>query len=144
MPAARLNRIAATVSLTIAATLLAGQVQRKVMTAKGETVDIPVPHPLSWWTEDPLRLDASGDLMIGQRAKGGEIVTAKDYRVSQEITRLGTITGIPIVQELESWVQRTDAECHASGGLGTVYAKYEIRKGAAIPISVRFEPEKQQ
>jgi hypothetical protein len=45
---------------------------------------------------------------------------------------------------LESWVQRIDAKCHACGGLGTVHARYRIESGVAIPVSVRFEVEKEQ
>ena len=48
----------------------------------------------------------------------------------------------PKKAELQSWVQKADAECHACGGLGTVYARYKIEEGVAIPVSVRFEPEK--
>ncbi len=44
----------------------------------------------------------------------------------------------PERRELQSWVKRMDAECHACGGLGTVYALYKIHRGVAIPVSVRF------
>ena len=269
MPSASLIRFWAAALLTIAPMHLSAQLQRRVMTAKGSTVDTPVPHPLSWWTSDPLRLDASGDLMIGIAANDGQTVTARDYRVNQAVLTLGAIGGWRIVQilttidpgprivasgwagagtpptqwksllvqdgaadryieiytlqaesglfvpmkpaaiygtgpesilgtydpdtgngggcddgywwfdkagahpvdfsplerairavlpknstytshcwalhpekaELQSWVQRADAECHACGGLGTVYARYRIERGAAIPVSVRFEPE---
>jgi hypothetical protein len=271
VPPPILHRFTAALLLAIAPALLSAQVQRTVSTAKGSTFDTPVPHPLSWWTNDPLRLDASGDLMIGASATDGKIVTAEDYRVSQEVIALGTVAGLRIVQlvttiipgarivasgwasagepatqwksllvqdgtgdryieiyelqaesglyqslkpaaiygdgpdsilgtydpdsgngggcddgywwfdkagvhavdfsplnqaisraippnstytsncwalhpekgELQSWVQRTDAECHACGGLGTVYAQYKIQRGVAIPVSVRFEPENQ-
>jgi hypothetical protein len=269
VPVTILHRLIAAALLTFAATLLSAQVQRMVSTAKGSTLDAPVPHPLSWWTSNPLRLDASGDLMLGKPASDGKIVTEQDYRVSQEVITLGNIEGFRIVQvvtiidpgariissgwasageppaqwksllvqdgtgdqyldiyllqaesglyqplkpaaiyavgsesilgtydpvsgngggctdgywwfdnagphpvdfsplqqavtgalphnstytsncwalhpekgELQSWVQRTDAECHACGGLGTVYARYKIERGTAIPVSVRFEPE---
>jgi len=267
-----LHRFTTALLLTIAPALLSAQVQRMVSTAKGITLDTPVPHPLSWWTRDPLRLDASGDLMIGASATDGKIVTAEDYRVSQEVIALGTVAGLRIVQvvttinpgtrivssgwagaaeppaqwksllvqdgtgdryieiyelqaepglflpikpaaiygvgpdsilatydpvsgngggcddgywwfdkagvhavdfsplkqaigraippnstytsncwalhpekaDLQSWVQKADAECHACGGLGTIYAHYKIERGAAIPVSVRFEPENQR
>jgi hypothetical protein len=269
MPSARLIRLRVAVLLTIAPMLLSPQVQRTVTTAKGSTHDTPLPHPLSWWTSDPLRLDASGDLMIGDTASDGKVVSARDYRVNQAVLNIGAIAGWRIVQilttidpgprivssgwagagapptqwksllvqdgaadryieiytlqaesglfvpmkpaaiydagpesilgtydpdtgngggcedgywwfdkagvhsvdfspleqairavvpknstyathcwalhpekaELQSWVQRADAECHACGGLGTVYARYKIERGAATPISVRFEPE---
>lgn len=47
----------------------------------------------------------------------------------------------PKKEELRSWVQRSDSECQACGGLGTVDAEYKIVKGAAIPIAVHFDPE---
>jgi hypothetical protein len=249
---------------------LPAQVQQKASTTKGSTLDKPVPHPLSWWTKDPLRLDDSRSLMIGNIASDGKVITARDYRVSQNVVTIGTIAGRRIIQiitaihpgtridssdlaaapptqwksllvqdgtgplyieiyklraesgtyeslepaaiygvgsesilgtydpargngggcddgywwfdkegvhpvdfapltraigrvlpdnstytsncwalhpersELESWVQRRDAECHACGGLGTVYAHYKIQRGVAIPVSVRFEPDSQQ
>lgn len=271
MPSATLHRFTAVVLLTFAPALLSAQVQRMVSTAKGSTLDRPVPHFLSWWTKDPLRLDATGDLMIGKPASDGKSITARDYRVSQKVIRLGPIVGLQIIQvittinpgpriissgwasagepptqwksllvqdgtgdryveiyelqaesglysslkpaaiygvgsesvlatfdpdsgngggcddgywwfdkggahavdfspleqaigrvlprnstytsncwalhpkeqELQSWVRRTDAECHACGGLGTIYAHYKIQRGAAIPVSVRFEPQNQ-
>ncbi|HEY0307948.1 MAG TPA: hypothetical protein VGB94_07295 [Acidobacteriaceae bacterium] len=46
--------------------------------------------------------------------------------------------------ELQSWVQKEDAECHACGGLGNIYAQYKIEHGTAIPVSVRFTPEERE
>jgi hypothetical protein len=100
VPSAILHCLIAAVLLAIAPTLFSAQVQRKVSTAKGNTLDTPVPHPLSWWTKDPLRLDTSGDLMIGRPANDGHIVTARDYRVKQKVMQLGTISGLRIVQVL--------------------------------------------
>ena len=48
---------------------LPSQVYQKVFTAKGGSLEIAVPHSLAWWAEDPLRLDAGGDLMLGVPAK---------------------------------------------------------------------------
>jgi hypothetical protein len=247
-----------------------GQWQRILVTDKGETQDVPAPHSLAWWTHDPLRLDESGDLLIGTKADGVHTLTALDYQVQQRVTTLGTIADHRIVQVLttihagphvviygqpaaddppaqwksilvgvganqyveiygvqsdwsgwkidsaeiygsgvnsilgtddlasgngggcsdgywwfdkagahpvdftkledvirravpkegtytsrcwalhpgeaylESWVQRIDAKCHACGGLGTVHARYRIESGVAIPVSVRFEAEKEQ
>ena len=257
--------------LAFAPMLFSAQVQTKIATAKGSSLETPVPHALTWWTHDPLRLDATGDLMIGIRARDGQAVTAQDYRVKQEVKWIGTIAGRKIVQivttidagprivssgwasagqapiqwksllvqtgadgqyveiyelqadsglfmpmtpaaiygagpdailgtydpdtgngggcddgywwfdrdgahevnfsplydaiarvlpreshftrncwalhpeksQLRSWVQKNDAECHACGGLGEVHAEYRIEHGAAIPVSVHFEPEKQ-
>ncbi len=45
----------------------------------------------------------------------------------------------PETSELKSRVQRTDAECHACGGLGEVHAVYRIELGVAKPVSVSFK-----
>jgi hypothetical protein len=47
----------------------------------------------------------------------------------------------PDKAELRSNVQRNNAECHACGQLGEVDAQYQIQDGAALPISVHFEPD---
>lgn len=78
-----------------------GQWQRTLVQEDGqETRDVPVPHPLAWWTHNPLELDESGDLLIGSKANGGIGLTARDYRVQQKVTTLGTIAGHRIVQVL--------------------------------------------
>ena len=265
------RRLWGTAWLAVAPILLSAQVQTKIATSKGDDVKTPVPHALIWWTRDPLRLDASGDLMIGMAAQDGQIVTARDYQVRQEVTGIGTLAGHKIVQiltkidagprivasgwatagqaptqwksllvqvanegqyieiyelqadsglympmtpaaifgigpdailgtfdpdtgngggcddgywwfdkngahevnfsplyeaiaralprgstyargcealhpdksELRSWVQKSDADCHACGGLGEIQAEFKIEHGAALPVSVHFEPEKQ-
>jgi len=271
VPSAKLHRLPAVVLLAIAPMSLFAQMQRVFSTGARSTLDRPVPHPLSWWTKDPLRLDEGGMLTIGDSAGNGKTITARDYRVKQEVTPLGTIAGRRIVQvmttihpgpriiffgwanegedpiewksllvqdgigdryveiyklqsngtyppfrsaaiygvgpesilgtfdpgignggscsegywwfdkagahavdfsplekaiqgvlprnstyfsscsaldpkkaELQSWVQKAGAECHACGGLGTVYAQYKIQEGVAMPVSVRFEPENQE
>jgi hypothetical protein len=245
-----------------------GQSQRTVVTGGGEEAhDIPVRHPLAWWTHNPLELDETGDLMIAPTSEGAPALTARDYQVQQKLTTLGTIAGHRIVQvlttihggsrvatfdgpgvddspaqwksllvgvgadryleiytvqsnwgdpmigtagiygsspnsilgtndphngnggycsegywwfdkagahrvdftnleaavqravpkegslrrgcwaldageaDLEIWVQRTDAICHACGGLGTIHAHYRIESGVVIPVSLRFEAE---
>gem|GEM_PF-3960845 len=88
-----------TATLLFAAALcFAQQLQRQLDTAKGSTQNIPVPHPLEWWTQNPLRLDADGVLMIGFKAHDGKPITAQDYKVEQQITTLGTLSGHKIVQ----------------------------------------------
>lgn len=49
----------------------------------------------------------------------------------------------PETNSLESGVQRSNAECHACGILGTVAATYRIHHGIAEPVSVTFtsQPE---
>jgi hypothetical protein len=58
---------------------------------------------------------------------------------SRYASRCGAL--VPEKSELQSNVQRSDAECRACGALGQVNAKYRIQDGAAIPVSVRFVPE---
>lgn len=272
VPSFTLRRFIGAALLIFVPAQLPAQVQRTISTAKGTSSDIPVPHPLSWWTRDPLRLDASGDLMIGKPASDGKVVTARDYRINQKVTNLGMIAGLRVIQvlnsiepgpriissgwasagapsiqwksllvqdriagryieiyelqaesgiyqpmksaviygvgqgsilrtfdpdtgngggcaegywwfdsagahpvdfsplmqavtrvlprnstytsrcwalhpekaELQSPVQKSDAECHACANLGTIFAKYKIQGGAAIPITVHFEPDNQQ
>jgi hypothetical protein len=63
----------------------AGQTQRTLVVGDGQvTHDVPVPHPLAWWTHDPLELDESGDLLIGR----GHTLTTRDYQVEQKVTTL--------------------------------------------------------
>ena len=66
--------------------------QRQLETEKGETRDALVPHPLSWWTKNPLRLDTSGDLMLGFKAPDGELLTTRDYSEQQTVSILGTLS----------------------------------------------------
>ncbi len=76
------------------------QLQRRIATEKTSTRDALVAHPLSWWTSDPLRLDTSGDLMLGFKAKDGQPLTAKDYILEQKITTVGMLAGHKILQVL--------------------------------------------
>ncbi len=231
----------------------------------------PLPHSLSWWTRNPLRLDEDQILRIDRSVVNGHIVTARDYRVKQKITHVGTLSGHRILQnlttirpgpaliangsedaeapptqwksllmqterrreqyveiyklqaysglyqpltdaaiygagpnailgtrdgdsgngggcdkgfwwfdragahpvdlspllqaidharppkstygggcwaltpeaELSVWVQKSEATCHACGGLGTIEAHYRIEHGVAIPVSVLFKPDEQ-
>jgi hypothetical protein len=248
----------------------ASQLERTLATTNVDRHDIPIPHPLTWWTRNPLRLDEDGSLRLGKSPDDGHIITARDYRVEQKVTTLGIISGHQIIEilttihagphlvfygspdsdlppyqwksllvqvgadhryaeiyrlqsqyglylpmtsaaiygvgqdailgtddrdsgngggctdgywwfdavgahpvdfspldhaiaraippnstymqrcgairaekfELESWVQRRDAKCHACDGLGEIHATYKIEKGSAVPTSVHFEPER--
>lgn len=255
----------------LATQLVAQQLQGRLENEKGEYLYPLVAHPLSWWTKDPLRLDTSGDLMLGFMTSNGQPVTAKDYETTEQVLPLGELSGHRIVQvlttikagrrviaagfasddgkdgewkdllvssgmggsfvdlyalhfdlgelvkktsariygsgpdailgtydpdtgngggcldgywwfdqagvhevdfspltqavsralpanatftsrcwaldpeksELNSWVQKNDATCHACGGLGEVHARYRIEHGIAKPVSVRFDPAPQ-
>ena len=84
---------------SIGSSFLFGQeLQRRLDTEKGETRDALSAHPLSWWTKDLLRLDSSGDLMLGFKAPDGRPLTAKDYRTEQTITKVGVIAEHAILQ----------------------------------------------
>ena len=268
MPVRRFSYVLAASLIFGSAMRSTGQSQRTVVIGGGEvTHDVPVPHPIDWWTHNPLKLDETGDLMIGPTSKGAHVLTARDYQVQQKVTTLGTVAGHRVVQvlttihggprvatfggpgvddpparwksllvglgtdryaeiytvqsnwgapligtagiygsspnsilgtndpdpgnggscsegywwfdkagahpvdlakleaairravpkegslrrgcwaldageaDLEIWVQRTDAICHACGGLGVVHAYYRIERGVVVPVSVRFEAE---
>ncbi|NYF91591.1 hypothetical protein HDF08_003710 [Edaphobacter lichenicola] len=84
---------------SMGSSFLSGQeLQRRLDTEKGETRDALSAHPLSWWTKDLLRLDSSGDLMLGFKAPDGQPLTAKDYRTKQTITKVGVLAGHAILQ----------------------------------------------
>ena len=74
------------------------QIEREVRTDVLDTRDTPVAHPLSWWTQDPLRLDEGRSLLFGLKAQDGHLISAKDYRVEQKVTNLGIVSNHPIVE----------------------------------------------
>jgi hypothetical protein len=76
----------------------AAQTLRAVYTSKGVKVDRPSPHPLSWWTNNPLARDESGELMIGFLARDGAPITAEDYRVHQKLKDLGGSGGARVIE----------------------------------------------
>ncbi len=44
-------------------------------------------------------------------------------------------------QEVRGGVQKTDAECHACGWIGTVTAKFRFDGAVGLPVSVKFQPD---
>lgn len=101
MPTRQFSFVLAITLLTGSTISSLGQWQRTLVQGDAETTyDVPVPHPLAWWTHNPLKLDESGDLLLGRTANGGHLLTAQDYRVRQKVTTLGTIQGHRIVQVL--------------------------------------------
>jgi hypothetical protein len=82
------------------------QVEREVRTDTLDTRDTPVPHPLSWWTRDPLRLDEGRSLLFGLKAQDGHRISARDYRVEQKVTNLGVISNHPIVEIITTIYER--------------------------------------
>jgi hypothetical protein len=43
-------------------------------------------------------------------------------------------------QQIKTWAQKVDAECHACGGLGQVIADFTLRGAQAEPTKVEFTP----
>ena len=76
----------------------AQQLKRQLSTEKGNTSDALEPHPLAWWTENPLRDDTAGDLMLDSDGADGKPITVADYQLDKKVTTLGTIAGYKIVQ----------------------------------------------
>lgn len=82
--------------------------QTETETAKGESHEPAVAHPLSWWTQNRVRLNASGDLMIGFAPKIGyapknpAALRLSDYRVTPRLIPIGTIAGYRIVQLMDT------------------------------------------
>jgi hypothetical protein len=109
MPTLPLSHILAAALMLAAANHATTPMQRVLYTDKQDIRDTPVPHPLNWWTKNPLRLDVSGDLMIGQKAEDGHIVTAADYALTQNVKRLGEIAGYRILQ-VDTKIDRGDPD----------------------------------
>ncbi len=85
-------------SILMPGLLAAQHLQPRIETEKGGTRGALAAHPLRWWTSNPLRLDTSGDLMLGFKAPDGLPITAKDYRVEQQVVPIGVLAGHEIVQ----------------------------------------------
>lgn len=79
---------------------VSAQWQRIVVSGKGEKTDIPQPHPLSYWTVDPLARDDGGDLCIDCHTQDGQIVTKQDYKTTTEVNHLGSLSGSAVVELL--------------------------------------------
>jgi hypothetical protein len=74
------------------------QWQRIVSTDKGGRPDTPAPHPLSYWTDDPIQRNESGDFCFGCHLENGHLVTEQDYKSDCKITDIGNLAGYPIKQ----------------------------------------------
>ncbi len=88
----------ATACALLASVLPAQEGQFAIHTEKGDRYSPAVSHPLAWWTEDPLRLDVSGDLMLGFKAPDGRTLTSKDYMAKAQVIPIGELAGHKIVQ----------------------------------------------
>ncbi len=72
---------------------------RHVYSGKGESKDTPSPHPLRYWTDNPLAHDDGGDLCIGCDWNGKKL-TAADWRATTSTTKLGELAGHTLLQIL--------------------------------------------
>jgi hypothetical protein len=72
------------------------------LTCRAQTATQPAnatPHPLSWWTKNPLRPDPSNTLNLGHPGGSDDRkLSARDYEVKQHVTTIGTISGRKILQ----------------------------------------------
>jgi hypothetical protein len=72
--------------------------QRMLVTDTANTHDTPTPHPLSWWTRNPLRLDEGDHPLLKADPDDGHIITPRDYRIEQKVTTLGVVSGHRIIE----------------------------------------------
>lgn len=56
------------------------------------------PHPLSYWTADPISQHKGDTLCFGCPRRGGGVITPQDYAAESNVSDLGTIAGFRIVQ----------------------------------------------
>jgi hypothetical protein len=75
------------------------QWQRAVSSGKGTFTDVPAPHPLRYFTANPYLRD-DGDDLCARCAPGRRPGAEREYVISSEVQRLGTLAGFPIVQIL--------------------------------------------
>jgi hypothetical protein len=80
--------------------IAAETIQCVIWTEKGELRESLTSHPLTWWTENPLRLDTTGDLMIGLKAPDARVLTPHDYEIQQQLIPIGELAGNKILQVL--------------------------------------------
>lgn len=75
------------------------QWRRIVFSGKGESTDVPAPHPLSYFTANPFFRDDGGDLCV-VCTPAGRAKAEQDYVITSEVQRLGSLAGFPVVQIL--------------------------------------------
>jgi hypothetical protein len=80
------------------------QWERKLVTDDArEKHDTPSPHPLTWWTRNPLRLDEGEDPILGRSPDDGHVISARDFRIEQNVTPLGEVSGHRIIQVITTF-----------------------------------------
>lgn len=95
------------------------QWQRIVATDKGGAHDVPAPHPLNYWTDDPIQRNESGDFCLGCHLENGHLVTEQDYKSDCKVTDLGTLANYPIKQLM----------CHFAGSpeVSTIFSMLDYK-----------------
>jgi hypothetical protein len=56
------------------------------------------PHPLRYWTLNPILRHRGNSLCMGCPRRGGGVITEKDYTAESKVTDLGTMAGYRILQ----------------------------------------------
>lgn len=85
--------------LTIAVILpLTAGWERKVLTAKGDRIDTPQHHPLSYFTRYPLLRDEDGFCFVC--SPGKRLLLARQKKVRTEVRVIGVIRGFSIYDVL--------------------------------------------
>jgi hypothetical protein len=79
------------------------QFQRTVVTDTIDRKDTSSSHPLTWWTQNPLRLDEGDYPLLKANPDDGHIITPRDYRIEQEITTLGAVSGHRIIEVITTF-----------------------------------------
>lgn len=89
------------ISLEEQLTSLFGQArwERVVSTANGYSTRPSEPHPLRYWTADPISRDEGHDLCLGCKV-GNHVLTQEDFRTESETIDIGVVSGYHIVQVL--------------------------------------------
>lgn len=90
------SRLLCCLTLLLVSLPASAQWQRIVTTAKGGSPDTPLPHLLSYWTDDPFLRDETNDFCFGCHLENGHAVTEKDYTSECHALDLGTLANYPI------------------------------------------------
>jgi hypothetical protein len=95
--AGKLSRCLAAMLFLLAGLSPAQAQQRHVYSGTGDVKDTPSPHPLRYWTDNPLSHDDGHDLCIGCDSHGRKL-TAADYHATTSTTKLGQLAGHTLLQ----------------------------------------------
>lgn len=85
----------------------AGQWQRLVISGKGESRDVPEPHPLSYFTDNPFLRDDADDLCTACSPED-KARSAEKYSIRTTTKPVGVLAGFNIVDVLYQMSPRND------------------------------------